>query len=165
MYGMKGSEKLLYILSAVAVLFLLQGCDMIRGGLGMPTSEDIALMKQELLAKEQQARLEQQRAAFLEDSLRKVQQEAAKVPQIAGYHVIIGSFKDYRNADALASFVAKQGYKPLQIPLKNGYMMVSLGQMERLQDAVQLMESISSKEECPYDVWVYSARQNLHEQK
>ena len=162
---MKGSEKLVNILVVLAVLFLLQGCDLIRGGLGLPTSEDIALMKQELQAKQQQEKLQQQRVAFLEDSLKKAKQEQVKEQEVAGYHVVIGSFKDHRNAEALAAFVAKQGYKPQQIPLKNGYMMVTLGQMEKLNDAVRLMDSISSKEECPYDVWIYSAKQNLHEQK
>ncbi len=161
---MEGSKKFRYIITAIAILSLLQGCDMVRGGLGMPTSEDIALMKQELIVKQQKEKMEQERAAFLEDSLRKVQEEAEKVPQIAGYHVIIGSFKNYKNADALAEFVSKQGYSPLQIPLKNGYMMVSLGQQERLRDAVERMRSIADKEECPYDVWVYWAGKNLHVQ-
>ena len=120
-------------------------------------------MKEELQAKQQEI-LQQQRAAFVEDSLRKVQELADVKPEIGGYHVIVGSFKDYRNAEALAEFVKKQGYNPVQIPLKNGYMMVSLGQMETLPEAVRMMNDIEQKEECPYDVWIYSARQNLHTQ-
>lgn len=158
-------NRITYIFFLLATAVLLQGCDMVRGGLGLPTSEDIEQMKQELLEKEQQElkRLhELERAAFVEDSIRQAQQEQQAVAQVKGYHVIIGSFKDHKNAQQLADFVATQGYSPLQIPLKNGYMMVSLGQKDKLYEAVQLMESIYSKEECPYDVWVYSSRQKLH---
>ena len=156
-------SKLKNILCCVAAVLALAGCDWVKGSLGMPTSEDIELMKEELQAKQQEI-LQQQRAAFVEDSLRKVQEQADVKPEIGGYHVIVGSFKDYRNAEALAEFVKKQGYNPVQIPLKNGYMMVSLGQMETLPEAVRMMNDIEQKEECPYDVWIYSARQNLHTQ-
>ena len=158
--------KYRYIYATLAILILLQGCDMIRGGLGMPTSEDIALMKRELALKEQEQLLKQQRAEFVADSIKKAQQEQEKGEEnkVEGYHVVIGSFKDHRNADQLAAFVKKQGYKPQLIPLKNGYMMVTLGSNGRLRDAVGQMESILSKEECPYDVWVYWAGKNLHVQ-
>ena len=155
-------ERFRYIIIALCIMFVLQGCDMARGVLGMPTSEDIALMKEELQAKQQE--ILQQRAAFVEDSLRKVQEQVQVKPQIGGYHVIIGSFRDYKNAEALYEFVKKQGYNPLQIPLKNGYMMVSLGQVETLPEAVRMMQSIEQKEECPYDGWVYSSRQKLHKE-
>lgn len=158
-------DRFRYILALLAAVLLLQGCDMVRGGLGLPTSKDIEQMKQELQEKEQQElqRLKElERAAFVEDSIRQAQQ--VQHPEIQGYHVIIGSFKDYRNAEALMAFVKKQGYNPLQIELKNGYMMVSLGQMETLSSAVKLMEKIEQNEECPYDVWVYSSRQKLHKE-
>ena len=145
-------NRTVYIFVLLAAVMLLQGCDMVRGGLGLPTSEDIAQMKQELMEKEQQElqRLQElERAAFVEDSIRQAQQELQAVEQVKGYHVIIGSFKDLRNAQQLADFVATQGYSPLQIPLKNGYMMVSLGEKEHLYEAVQLMESISSMENSP----------------
>ena len=160
-------NRTVYIFVLLAAVMLLQGCDMVRGGLGLPTSEDIAQMKQELMEKEQQElqRLQElERAAFVEDSIRQAQQKLQAVGQVKGYHVIIGSFKDLRNAQQLADFVATQGYSPLQIPLKNGYMMVSLGEKEHLYEAVQLKESILSKEECPYDVWVYSSKQKLHKE-
>ena len=133
----------------------------------MPTSEDIEQMKRELQDMEKQElqrEQELQRAAFVEDSIRQAQQELQDEVKVEGYHVIIGSFKDYKNAQQLADFVATQGYSPMQIPLKNGYMMVSLGQKDHLYEAVQLMDSIYSKEECPYDVWIYSSRQKLHKE-
>ena len=80
-------ERFRYIIVALCIMFVLQGCDMFRGMLGMPTSEDIELMKEELQAKQQEI-LQQQRAAFEEDSLRKVQEQADVKPEIGGYHVI-----------------------------------------------------------------------------
>ena len=162
---MNSAKNIRFILAVLAAAFVMQGCDWVRGGLGLPTSEDLARMKDEIAAREKQMILQQQREAFVQDSIAKA--EAALLQEkvsVEGYHVIIGSFKDYRNAEALVAFVKKQGYNPLQIELKNGYMMVSLGQMETLSAAVKLMEKIEQNEECPYDVWVYSSRQKLHKE-
>ena len=158
------TKRIGFILALLAVVFVMQSCDWVRGGLGMPTSEDLALMKDEIAARELQAALEQQREAYVQDSIAKVEVQVEQSAKIEGYHVIIGSFRDHRNAESMEAFVKKQGYNPLQIELKNGFMMVSLGQMETLQDAVGLMTGILNKEECPYDVWVYSARQKLHKE-
>lgn len=160
-------NRFIYIFVLLAAVMLLQGCDMVRGGLGMPTSDDIEQMKQDLQEKEQQElqKLQElERAALAEDSIRKARAEQLSVAQVKGYHVIIGSFRDYRNAQKLADRVAKKGYSPLQIPLKNGYMMVSLGEKGSLSEAVQLMKDVLSNEEYPYDVWVYSAMQKLHKE-
>ena len=45
-------KRFRYILALLAVAMLLQGCDMVRGALGLPTSGDIEQMKQELQEKE-----------------------------------------------------------------------------------------------------------------
>ena len=47
---MRNMERFKYVAMALCILCVLQGCDMVRGALGMPTSEDIALMKEELQA-------------------------------------------------------------------------------------------------------------------
>ncbi len=183
---MRGFEKLGYVLQVLSAVLLLQGCDVVRGGLGMPTSSDIALMKEQLQQEEENVvaqdsaavadSAEVTQAQVLEDQLQSGQQtvqqaepesrqEQVRRPEavpVKGYHVVVGAFKEHGNAESLAEFERKQGYSPLLIPLKNGYMMVSLGQLETLAQAVELMESIRSREECPYDVWVYNARMKLH---
>ena len=129
----------------------------------MPTSKDIAMMKEQLAIKEameQQRLQEEARLKFIEDSLTKVAEE--KEQKIEGYHVIIGAFKEYSNADALEKFVAELGYKPIKIMLKNGYMMVSVGGYATAADAVAQIRKIESLEVCPYDVWVYPAHKGLH---
>ncbi len=155
--------KLKYMVLAVAAILMLTGCDWIKGQLGMPTSKDIAMMKEQLAineAKEQQRLQEEARLKFIEDSLAQV--AAEKGQKIEGYHVIIGAFKDYSNADALEKFVAGLGYKPIKIMLKNGYMMVSLGGYNTVEEAVAQIRKIESLEVCPYDVWVYPAHKGLH---
>ena len=155
--------KLKYMALAVVAAFMLTGCDWVKGQLGMPTSEDIAMMKEQLAineAKEQQRLQEEARLKFIEDSL--AQAQAQQVQKIEGYHVIIGAFKDYSNADALEKFVFGLGYKPIKIMLKNGYMMVSLGGYATVGEAVAQIRKIESLEVCPYDVWVYPAHKGLH---
>ena len=157
-------SKLKNILCCVAAVMALTGCDWVKGSLGMTTSEDIAIMKEQLAAKEamEQQRLQQEaRMKFVEDSL--AQAEAARKEQkIEGYHVIIGAFKDYSNAESLEKFVQGLGYEPIKIMLKNGYMMVSVGGYGSVEEAVAQIRKIESLEVCPYDVWVYPAHKGLH---
>ena len=156
--------KLKNILCCVAAVLALAGCDWVKGRLGMPTSEDIAIMKEQLEAKEamEQQRLQQEaRMKFVEDSLAQVE-AAREERKIEGYHVIIGAFKDYSNAEALEKFVKGLGYEPVKIMLKNGYMMVSVGGYSTAGEAMAQIRKIESLEVCPYDVWVYPAHKGLH---
>ena len=142
----------------------LAGCDWVKGSLGMPTSEEVAAMKEQLAAREalEQLRLQEEaRMKFVEDSLA-MAEAARKGQKIEGYHVIIGAFKDYSNADALEKFVKGMGYEPVKIMLKNGYMMVSVGGYGTVEEAVARIRKIESLEVCPYDVWVYPAHKGLH---
>ncbi len=159
---MANTATLKHIFVCATIIVALTGCDWVKGQLGMPTSEDIAMMKSELEAKQamQQQKLEEEaRMKFVEDSLAKV---AALNAAVEGYHVIIGSFRDYSNADALEKVVKELGYSPKKIMFKNGYMMVSAGGYSTLKEAVAQMEKIQELKVCPSDVWVYSARQDLH---
>lgn len=162
---MRYSIKTRYTLLALLCVVAMQGCDCIRGQLGMPTSGEIARMEQQMRIKEEQQKAAQEREHFVQDSLAKVQQEM-KAKAVEGYHVIVGCFKDYSNADAMEKRMRDSGYNALQIPLKNGYMMVSLGSMERLADAVRLMEKVSEDPKISYydEIWVYGASQGLHKE-
>ena len=157
-------SKLKNILCCVAAVLALAGCDWVKGRLGMPTSEDIAIMKEQLEAREalEQMRLQEEaRMKFVEDSLAQVE-AAGQKQKIEGYHVIIGAFKDYSNAESLEKFVKGLGYEPMKIMLKNGYMMVSVGGYSTVEEAVAQIRKIESLEVCPYDVWVYPAHKGLH---
>lgn len=153
--------KLGCVLVCASVLLVLQGCDWVKGQMGMPTSEDIAMMKEELQRKENE-RLEAERAKAVQDSLLLAAAQAQEA--VEGYHVIVGCFRQYENADALVEKLKGMGCTPQKIELKIGYMMVSLGKHETLQGALSQMHKIWVRDDCPLDVWVYDARQNLHEQ-
>lgn len=150
--------KLRYAAVCTLAVLVLQGCDWVKGQMGMPTSDDIERMKMELLQKEEMKKAEAKERA-LQDSLRNA---VPAVAEVEGYHVIIGSFKEYGNADALAERMEKLGYSPQKIELKIGYKMVSLGSHATLQSAVAQMRQVGENDVCPYDVWVYNAAQGLH---
>ncbi len=163
---MRFSSGIKYMLTVILLALLLQGCDCIRGQLGMPTSSEIARMKEQMLQKEEQQRAAEARERFVQDSIARAELQA-KENAIRGYHVIVGCFKDWTNAGNMEKNLKAKGYREaVQIPLKNGYMMVSLGGMEKLQDAVRLMEKVSEDPGIPYydDIWVYGASQGLHKE-
>ncbi len=153
-----------YFVPVVCAAIVMQGCDWVKGQMGMPTSEDIARMKVELQQQEAMKAAEAARLQREQDSLKAI--EAAKVVQankVSGYYVVLGSFKDYRNADALEALVRANGYAPHTMMLKNGFKMVVVGGFGTFAQARNEMERIGDKDFCPYDMWVYSASQGLHE--
>ena len=161
-FGMKYIVELRYFALAFCAVLALQGCDWIKGKMGMPTSDDIASMKIELLQQQEREAQEAARMQRLQDSLKAVEAEAA-ANRVSGYYVVLGSFKDYRNADALVALVKANGYEAEAIMLKNGFKMVAVGGFSTHSDAYREMTAIGEKDFCPYDMWVYSASQGLHE--
>ena len=148
----------------VALLFMalsLQGCDWVKGQMGMPTSEDIARMKQELQQQEMARQQEAARAQRIQDSLQMAAQQTS-LRKVEGYYVVLGSFRDHRNAEALEKLVKGFGHQPEQILLKNGFMMVAVGGHSTYSGAYRTMEKIGDQDFCPYDMWIYSASQGLH---
>lgn len=154
-----------YMVLALCAVIVLQGCDWIKGQLGMPTSEDIERMKLEI-SRQESERLAQEaaKAQRIKDSLALVEAAAAaQKPVVEGYYVILGSFKVHKNADALEVMVKKNGYAAEKILMKNGYMMVAIGGFSNFNQAYKELEKIGELDFCPYDLWVYSASQGLHE--
>lgn len=161
---MKYLARYRYIAFALCALLLLQGCDWVKSRMGMPTSEDIERMRIEIQQQEmERIALQEAEARRIKDSLDLVAAEAAKKPSVEGFYVVLGSFKDYRNADALEALVKKHGYSPEKIMMKNGFMMVAIGGFGSFSKAYKEMEKIGEQDFCPYDMWVYGASQGLHQ--
>lgn len=163
---MSFSNRIKYMLPAIFLAGVLQSCDCIKGQLGMPTSSEIARMKEQMQIMEEQQKAKEERERFVQDSLVQADQ-AAKRAAIEGYHVIVGCFKDFSNAERMEKGLEAKGYRDaMQIPLKNGYMMVSLGSRERLHEAVKLMEKAAEDTSIQYyeDIWVYGASMGLHKE-
>lgn len=153
--------KYRYMALGICLVLVLQGCDWVKGQMGMPTSDDIERMKLELLQQEELKRQEAARAQRIQDSLKRAE-ELASVPKVDGYYVVLGSFKDHRNAEALDKLVKGFGYHSEQILLRNGFMMVAVGGHSTYSQAYRTMEKIGEQDFCPYDMWIYGASQSLH---
>ncbi len=159
-------DKLAMFLLCAAVVCSLNSCDWVKKQLGMATSEDIAKLKMEM---EQQALREKQIKDSIEavrlDSLRLAQEQAsspyAKVDK--QYYLIIGSYKEVSNAEAMQAQLQKVGYAPVRIKLKNGFDMVAAMGTDDFYEACRELNKIGEKDVCPYDVWIYNVNQGLHE--
>lgn len=154
--------KYRYVALGICLSLLLQGCDWVKGQMGMPTSKDIEVMKQELALQQQLKQQEAAREQRVQDSLKRVEEMMASVPKVEGYYVVLGSFKDHRNAQTLENLVKEFGHSAEQILLKNGFMMVAVGGHSTYSQAYRTMEKIGDQDFCPYDMWIYGASQNLH---
>ena len=150
---------------ALCAVVVLQGCDWIKGQLGMPTSGDINKMRFEIQQQERERMAQEAaKAQRVADSLALVEAAAAQHKSaVDGFYVVLGSFKVHKNADALEAIVKKHGYSAEKILMKNGYMMVAIGGFSNFNQAYKELEKIGELDFCPYDLWVYSASQGLHE--
>ena len=152
--------KYKYIVLCICAALFMQSCNWVKGKMGMPTSEDIEKMKIELQIKEQERLQREVEAQRVQDSIKNAQM--VKAPVLEGYYVVLGSFKDYRNAEALDALLKKNGYSSQQVMLKNGFKMVVTGNYSSFGAAVKEMERIGEMDFCPYDMWIYAASQQLH---
>lgn len=82
-------------------------------------------------------------------------EKAARTTQVqsAGYHIIVGSFKDAENAQSLAAVLETQGFAPVILDDKTAYTKVSLGRHDnRLQAEAKLKDY---KARVNSGAWIY----------
>jgi hypothetical protein len=154
----------------VVTVFSLSGCDWIRGQLGMPTSADL-----ESVRKMQSVSVEDTIVASVTDSIDSLasadtlkndspgkQQVLQQTARQKRYFIITGSFKDPSNAQKMAETLKKNGYTPVDLKLKNGFVMVAAGSYDTEADAGKEMKRMLEKDFSPGDLWVYDANTNKH---
>lgn len=164
-------QSLLFVLLAA---FLFTGCDFFRVLAGRPTSADIENGRLELLRAEEQAHMaridslkrEQQ---ILTDSLAaldSIRQNGGTIlnPSALGglfatrlearYYIIIGSFRNRANAEALLKRASDKGYAPALISFRNGLIAVGLCPVNTLKQAVPYLKQVRTESFCPPDVWI-----------
>jgi cell division protein FtsN len=101
----------------------------------------------------EEARLARERAQ--QDSIMRIRELEA----LNRFHVIIGSFKVYSNADDFQGKVADMGFQnPKVVESPNGYRMVSVGAFETYSKATNEILRINRDKEEPIELWVYEAR-------
>lgn len=157
-------KSLLIIFFAIVVL---QGCDMVRGGLGLPTSEQIEQMKLQMESHQKELALrdsivahQQTKIAELSENLNKTVAPEKSLDK--NFYLIVGTFKDESNIEHMMTFAKKKGFSPIRIPMKKGVTMVAIDGYNTLHGATAKLSQIKGTEICPYDVWIYSVSQRLH---
>jgi hypothetical protein len=70
------------------------------------------------------------------------------------YHIIVGAFRERRNAEKLFRKVEAAGFTPTLISFRNGYNVVGIYPSNTLADAYQNLLKAKAEPFCPADVWI-----------
>ena len=162
------------LILVLAHIVLFTGCDTFRRLAGRPTSAEIEAKREAIMA-----RREAEHQAHL-DSLRKVEKQIADSlavidslrtmnvnvmnPQEKGglsatrlehkYYVIVGSFVDRGNAEALCGTAEKNGYPALMIDFRNGFTAVGVCPADSIVTAYDSLKKVREEAFCPEGVWI-----------
>ncbi|MCK9625192.1 MAG: SPOR domain-containing protein [Bacteroidales bacterium] len=154
---------------------LLSGCDFFRSLLGKPTSEDLELIayQKEAAANAKADSINNINNNIIEvDTLiadnERVVESKSIVKQPSSdfnyrYYVVVGSFKNYANAERFSEILLKKNYDVKNFKFKNGYNMVSIFGSIDYYEAHKKLSEIMESEICPDDIWIYDTAQQLHE--
>lgn len=161
------------ILSLLSAAVLVCGCDFFRTLAGRPTGGEIEEKRAAIGRVEreaEQARLDSVRAAekaaadslaaaALADSLgMKVlslsELGGAEGGMASGYVIVVGSFRDGRNAEGMAARVSETGYAASVMKFANGMSAVVVEPCSRLADVVESYLKVKSEKFCPEDAWI-----------
>ena len=171
--------KRTFIIVLALILLCTSSCDFVRTLAGRPTTAQVEQLRLEQLAAEearQQARLdsmarvEKQMAdslaaleAHLLDSLSQANGTILNPAKMGGlfttklnsrYHIIVGAFRERRNAEKLFRKVEAAGFTPTLISFRNGYNVVGIYPSNTLADAYQNLLKAKAEPFCPSDVWI-----------
>ncbi len=150
-------KKFLIVLTVLAAMLSLTGCDFFRRLAGRPDSEWIE-------AKAEAIRLEEEARRARRDSLEKAladsaaalaaRQEAAAENHRYRYCVVLGAFSGRENAERYAEEVSRNGYKSELIAFRNGSTAVAVGASDDRQEAEKALAEIQRQDFCPKGAWI-----------
>ena len=152
----------------------LSSCDMFRKLAGRPTAADlndkrIEMINQELIAHKSIIDSLKLNEKKLLDSVAVLNAIIEGLPKMqatskfgglyntelgAAYYVIVGIFKDEKNAITLIDEASEQGYFPTIIKMKNGNNMVALAGSQSFSSALLSLMSVRREDFCPEDAWI-----------
>ncbi len=170
------------IISLMAAIMVVTGCDWVRSQLGMATSQQLEAIRKEQERLEAERRINDSIEKIISDSLELTRKDTLKTPEQKGsstaapsrdespakvdtqnrYHVIVGSFKDYTNATRMVENLRKKGYSPSTMDFKNGFRVVSAAGYPNISTALTEMYKLIDQGFGTDDVWVYDTNHNLH---
>ncbi len=164
-----------FLLLVPIVLMAVTGCDFMRTVAGRPTEEELVKKRIEILKAEEaavQARIDSLKAAE-EKSVRDSLATAAavkpykvmyggpeKLRGIAGrgldykYYIIVGVFRESRNARDIFNAASAKGYSPVLINSRSGMMAVALAPTNSRERIEQTYQKVRKETFCPSDAWV-----------
>lgn len=165
-------KKLITLLFAVSLIFILTGCDWMRSTLGMPTSDDLKEFRQ--LAEDTKEVKPDTTApdSVVQDTIVQVQpvqkQDNIQTEAPADgmrFYVIAGSFEDEKNADKMAAYLRESGYKPIRLIFRNGFNVVASSGHKDMGEAYASLRNLLELDFSPEDIWIYDAlKQKLHKE-
>lgn len=166
------SKSLAIIFTFCSVIAVANGCDFLRRVAGGPTSAEIKVKAESMLAAEaakETARQDsiQMASRHLLDSAAAVdslQKENVLKPRTLGdlaakeglkkYYVIVGSFSSRANAERFSKDISGKGFPSELIQFKNGYTAVGI---RGTDDVIQIRGSLNEvrrQDFCPEGVWI-----------
>lgn len=150
-------KKFLIVLTVLAAMLSLTGCDFFRRLAGRPDSEWIE-------AKAEAIRLEEEARRARQDSLEKAladsaaalaaRQKAAAENHRYRYCVVLGAFSSRENAERYAEEVSRKGYRTELIAFRNGSTAVAVSASDDRQEAERTLAEIQRQDFCPKGAWI-----------
>ncbi|MGN0188185.1 MAG: hypothetical protein ACI395_01590, partial [Candidatus Cryptobacteroides sp.] len=166
-------RKFPFVLLLIPVL-MLSGCDFFRRVAGRPDSEELAVIRTEVLRRQAaerdsiaavKAREDSVRAerARVEDSLRTVEAvksfvgnilSASSLGGISGsasnrYYIVLGSYKMGSNARALAAKASAAGYRTELVGMRNSLIIVAVDPSDKIADILKSLRRVRLENFCP----------------
>lgn len=157
----------------LAALLCTGGCDVFRKLAGRPASTEIEAARTAIEAEKaarradslknaslMEAKADSVSAVRLLDSLRvnvinsSVMGGVISAGDVPEYHIVVGSFRNMKNADALLEKVKASGYSASILRLGNGYSAVSACSSASIGDIADAYVRISGESFCPREAWI-----------
>lgn len=170
-------NRYIVFIALIMCSLLVCGCDAFRSLAGRPTSADIEQMRATLEAREAYEIWRQdslaKAKAYLEDSLAALAQldtlkrEKGIVKDLSvfrglsstmqldnRYYVVLGSFKEARNAEKYRDTIMEAGFDAVVIRFKNGFNSVGVCPTDNPRTLLDSMEKLRQESFCPKDFWI-----------
>lgn len=167
-----------FFILAVAALSVIS-CDFVRTIAGRPTSAELEIMHMKKMAAEEarhqavldsMERVKQHMADSLEaldqhllDSLTQAKGTILNPSKLGGlyttkleakYCIVVGAFKDRRNAEKKLQQCSEAGYTATIVSFRNGFNAVAICSSDSLDETLKTMKQIRGTKICPKDCWI-----------
>ena len=169
-YANSSTMKTNVVLAIVSVLLVCSSCDMFRKIAGRPTSDEIEARRSEAVKKDAMIEALKQRqqadSLAIVDSIRRMETDVLSLSEIGDlytttldhrYYIIVGSFRNGANAEAMLKTASDAGYVPVRIQF-GAYTAIGVSPADNIEDAFLSLKSVKRESFSPSDVWILMNR-------